>query len=140
MNDDSHTGDDDLIHSFPFMLIGPGAMLRGIRTLLPVVPVFFTWLAVLVFLPICLPHVAIADALDQSKIVNVAVAEAAAVPLVPTGLPPGLKLALALVIAALMSLGVGFVGEYLDPSFRTPTEVKEYLEIPLLATLPRNGR
>jgi uncharacterized protein involved in exopolysaccharide biosynthesis len=82
----------------------------------------------------------IADALDQSKIVNVAVAEAAAVPLVPTGLPPGLKLALALVIAALMSLGVGFVGEYLDPSFRTPTEVKEYLEIPLLATLPRNGR
>jgi len=31
--------------------------------------------------------------------------------------------------------------EYLDPSFRTPEEVKEYLEIPLLATLPRdNGK
>jgi len=31
--------------------------------------------------------------------------------------------------------------EYLDPSFRTPDEVKEYLEIPLLATLPKgNGK
>ncbi|PYT92335.1 MAG: hypothetical protein DMG36_15475 [Acidobacteria bacterium] len=81
----------------------------------------------------------IADALDQSKIVNVAVAEAAAVPLVPTGLPLEMKLILAVVIAALVSLGAGFVGEYLDPSFRTVSEVKEYLDIPLLATLPRNG-
>jgi uncharacterized protein involved in exopolysaccharide biosynthesis len=82
----------------------------------------------------------IADALDQSKIVNVAVAEAAAVPLVPAGLPPGMKLVLAIVIAALVGLGAGFVGEYFDPSFRTSAEVKEYLDIPLLATLPRNGR
>src|SRR6266446_6849401 len=81
----------------------------------------------------------IADALDQSKIVNVAVAEAAAVPLVPTGLPLEMKLILAVVIAALVSLGAGLVGEYLDPSFRTVSEVKEYLDIPLLATLPRNG-
>jgi len=81
----------------------------------------------------------IADALDQSKIVNVAVAEAAAVPLVPTGLPLEMKLVLAVVIAALVSLGAGFAGEYLDPSFRTVSEVKEYLDIPLLATLPRNG-
>jgi len=51
----------------------------------------------------------IADALDQSKIVNVAVAEAAAVPLVPTGLPLEMKLILAVVIAALVSLGAGFV-------------------------------
>jgi capsular polysaccharide biosynthesis protein len=46
---------------------------------------------------------------------------------------------LAVVIAALVSLGVGFLGEHLDPSFRTAAEVKEYLDIPLLATLPRNG-
>ena len=81
----------------------------------------------------------IADELDESKIVNVAVAEAAAVPLVPTGFPLEMKLILAVVIAALVSLGAGFVGEYLDPSFRTVSEVKEYLDIPLLATLPRNG-
>jgi capsular polysaccharide biosynthesis protein len=45
------------------------------------------------------------------------------------------------VIAILASMGFGFLTEYLDPSFKTPEEVKEYLEIPLLATLPKgNGK
>jgi uncharacterized protein involved in exopolysaccharide biosynthesis len=83
----------------------------------------------------------IADALDQRKIINAAVAEAPMAPLVPTSLPTGLKLLLAVVIAILVSMGLGFLMEYLDPSFRTPEEVKDYLEIPLLATLPRdNGK
>lgn len=81
----------------------------------------------------------IADALDQRKIVNVAIAEAATVPLVPIGIPLGIKLLLAVVIAAMGSLGAGFLGEHLDPSFRTAAEVKEYLDIPLLAAIPRNG-
>jgi uncharacterized protein involved in exopolysaccharide biosynthesis len=68
----------------------------------------------------------IADALDQSKIVNVTIAEAAVIPLVPSGIPLLLKLVLAVVIAVLISLGVGFLGEHLDPSFRTTDEVKEY--------------
>jgi len=83
----------------------------------------------------------IADALDQRKIINAAVAEAPVVPLVPASLPTGVKLLLAVVIAILTSVGFGFLMEYLDPSFRTPDEVKEYLEIPLLATLPKgNGK
>jgi len=45
----------------------------------------------------------------------VAVAEAAAVPLVPTGLPLEMKLILAVVIAALVSWERVLVGEYLDP-------------------------
>jgi uncharacterized protein involved in exopolysaccharide biosynthesis len=83
----------------------------------------------------------IADALDQRKIINAAVAEAPVAPLVPASLPTGVKLLLAVVIAVLASMGFGFLMEYLDPSFRTPEEVKEYLEIPLLATLPKaNGK
>ena len=83
----------------------------------------------------------IADALDQRKIINAAVAEAPIAPLVPASLPTSVKLLLAVVIATLVSVGLGFLMEYLDPSFRTPEEVREYLEIPLLATLPRkNGR
>lgn len=78
----------------------------------------------------------IADALDQRKIINAAVAEAPMAPLVPASLPVGVKLLLAVVIATLASVGLGFLMEYLDPSFRTPEEVKEYLDIPLLATLP----
>jgi len=81
----------------------------------------------------------ITDALDQSKIVNATIAEAAAIPLVPSGIPLPLKLVLAVVIAALISLGVGFLGEHLDPSFRTTDEVKEYLDIPLVVAIPRNG-
>jgi uncharacterized protein involved in exopolysaccharide biosynthesis len=81
----------------------------------------------------------IADALDQRKIINAAVAEAPVAPLVPASLPTGVKLLLAVVIAMLASMGFAFLMEYLDPSFRTPEEVKEYLEIPLLATLPKNN-
>lgn len=77
--------------------------------------------------------------LDRSKIVNVAVAEAPTVPLVPAGLPQTAKLLLALVIAGLTSLGAGFLQEHLDPSFRTAAEVKEYLDIPLVVAVPRNG-
>jgi uncharacterized protein involved in exopolysaccharide biosynthesis len=81
----------------------------------------------------------IADALDQRKIINAAVVEAPVAPLVPASLPIGIKLLLALVIATLVSVGLGFLMEHLDPSFRTTEDVKDYLEIPLLATLPRNN-
>jgi len=81
----------------------------------------------------------IADALDQRKIINAAVAEAPMVPLVPESLPTTVKVLLAVVVATLVSLGLGFLTEYLDPSFRTLEEVEEYLEIPLLATVPRNN-
>jgi len=81
----------------------------------------------------------IADALDQRKIINAAVAEAPMAPLVPASLPTGVKLLLAVVIATLVSVGLGFLMEYLDPSFRTPEDVIEHLDIPLLATVPRNG-
>lgn len=81
----------------------------------------------------------IADALDQRKIIDAAVAEAPMMPLVPASLPIPVKVLLAIVIATLLSLGLGFLMEYLDPSFRTPEEIAEYLEIPLLATIPRNN-
>lgn len=71
-------------------------------------------------------------------IIIVAVAEAAA-PLVPVGLLWTVKLILAVVIAALASLGRASFKKHLDPSFRTIPEVKEYLHIPLVAAVPRNG-
>jgi uncharacterized protein involved in exopolysaccharide biosynthesis len=81
----------------------------------------------------------IADALDQRKIVNAAIAEAPVAPLVPIGMTVWMQLVLSLAVAALLSLGLGFVGEYLDPSFRTPRDVEESLELPLLAAIPKNG-
>lgn len=81
----------------------------------------------------------IADALDQRRIVNAAIAELPVIPSVPTGLPVSMKLILSIFFAALVSLGAAFAAEYLDPSFRTPNEVHECLEVPLLASIPKNG-
>lgn len=81
----------------------------------------------------------IADELDQKGIVNATIAEAAAVPLVPIGLSLSMQFVLAVIFASFLSLGAGFLAEYLDPSFRTPRDVEESLKLPLLATIPKNG-
>jgi capsular polysaccharide biosynthesis protein len=41
------------------------------------------------------------------------------------------------VLALILSLGAGYLAEYVDPSFRTPEEVTETLSMPVLASLPR---
>jgi uncharacterized protein involved in exopolysaccharide biosynthesis len=81
----------------------------------------------------------IADALDQRRIVNAVIAEPAAVPLVPIGISLSMQFFLSLMLSAFLSLGAAFLVEYLDPSFRTPRDVQETLEIPLLAAIPKNG-
>jgi uncharacterized protein involved in exopolysaccharide biosynthesis len=79
------------------------------------------------------------DALDQRRIINAAIAEAAIMPLYPVSLSLWTQLMVAIIVSGLSSLAVGFVVEYFDPSFRTPAEVQEYLDIPLLASFPKTG-
>ncbi len=81
----------------------------------------------------------ISDALDSKRIVNVAIAEAATVPALPSNLRWPLTLVLGFFLAGMLSFGLGLVADYMDPSFRTPDEVEQYLEVPVLATIPRNG-
>jgi uncharacterized protein involved in exopolysaccharide biosynthesis len=79
----------------------------------------------------------ISDALDRNRIVNVAVAEAATVPAEPSS-PNWIRNSLlALFLATFVSLGLVFVANYLNHSFRTPDEVEDYLGLPVLASLPR---
>jgi uncharacterized protein involved in exopolysaccharide biosynthesis len=78
----------------------------------------------------------IADALDRNRIVNVAVGEAATVPVLPVH-SSRFILFLGTVLAACFSLGAGFIADYLDPSFRTPQELHNSLNIPVLAAIPR---
>jgi uncharacterized protein involved in exopolysaccharide biosynthesis len=78
------------------------------------------------------------DALDSTRIVNVAVAET---PVAPT-LPAHSALFFLLVgtlMAGVLSVGAVFIKEYLDPSFRTPTEVADELNIPVLAAVPTDS-
>lgn len=79
----------------------------------------------------------IGDALDRQRIVNVAIAEEATVPALPSRPHWVLTLLLGTLLAGLASPGVAFVVDYFDPSLRTPDEVRKVLQIPVLAALPR---
>jgi uncharacterized protein involved in exopolysaccharide biosynthesis len=81
-----------------------------------------------------------ADALDATRILNVAVAEQPTVPSMPT-ISPWLFGLVGVLLACTVSVGAVFTMEYLDPSFRTPSEVLSELNIPVLASVPvgKNG-
>jgi uncharacterized protein involved in exopolysaccharide biosynthesis len=81
----------------------------------------------------------ISNALDKQRILNVAIAEEATVPFEPSG-PGGLLLLLiGAVVAGVVSVMAACAVEYLDPSFRTPDEVRAFLGSPVLASVPHKG-
>ena len=77
----------------------------------------------------------ISDALDRSRIFNVAVAEAATVPAVPSR-SRGMTLLLGFLAAIAISLAAAAAAEHLNPSLRTSEEVRELLDVPVLASVP----
>jgi uncharacterized protein involved in exopolysaccharide biosynthesis len=81
----------------------------------------------------------ISDALDRKRIINVAIAEAATVPPFPSN-HRLMTLLVGLLLAAVMSFGTAWSAEYLDPTFRTPDEVKSFLNVPVLAALPKSSK
>jgi uncharacterized protein involved in exopolysaccharide biosynthesis len=76
------------------------------------------------------------DALDKKRIANVAIAVPAVVPTLPAHAPSTI-LFLGIFAALVASLAAAFVMEHLDSSFRTPSEVTEILNIPVVASVPR---
>ena len=78
------------------------------------------------------------DALDKKRIADVAIAVPAVVPALPAFNPFLVGLG-GLILAGLAGIAAGFIGEWLDPSFRTPTEVTEVLNMPVLASIPRQA-
>ena len=76
------------------------------------------------------------DALDKDRIADVAIAVPAVVPSLPAHGPFRVML-IGFVLAFILSVGAGYLAEYADPSFRTPGEVVETLNVPVLAWLPR---
>ena len=79
------------------------------------------------------------DALDQRGIVNVAIAEQPVVPSLPLW-SAWTVLAMGLVLAGAAGTGAAFAVDYVDPVFRTPDDVRAYLNAPVLASLPRSSR
>jgi uncharacterized protein involved in exopolysaccharide biosynthesis len=78
------------------------------------------------------------DALDKRGIADVSIAVPPLVPVLPA-YNPLLALAIGFVFAAVCGLTSGFIAEYFDASFRTPTEVAGALNMPVLASLPKQS-
>ena len=78
------------------------------------------------------------DALDQKRIANVAIAVPAVVPILPAH-SPWLIMFLGFFAAIFVAVAAAYIAEYLDPSFRTPEEVMETLNMPVLATMPKKA-
>lgn len=79
-----------------------------------------------------------ADALDARSIADVSIAVEAAPPALPA-INPLLAGVGGFVLALLAAIAAGFIAERMDPSFRTPLEVSDTLQIPVLASLPRQA-
>jgi len=78
----------------------------------------------------------ISDALDQKRIVNVAIAEAATVPALPSSPSWLLTLLEGSLLATLVGLGSAFAADYLDPTIRTPDELEQVVNVPVLSAMP----
>lgn len=79
----------------------------------------------------------ITEALDQGKILNVAIAEHAMPPALPAH-PAWLYALFGALAGLVFSAGMVFIAEYTDSSFRTPDELNNDLGLPVLASIPRD--
>jgi len=77
----------------------------------------------------------IGDALDQQRILNVAIVEAPVAPALPNH-SVLVYFLLAFGLSVAFSVGLCFTAEYYDPTIRTPDEAHKLLEVPVLAWLP----
>ena len=80
----------------------------------------------------------ISDALDSKRIVNVSVAEAATVPALPT-LHLGWLLMGSFFAAGIVSVGSAYAVDRMEPLFRSPDELGRYLDIKVLASIPKSS-
>ena len=76
--------------------------------------------------------------LDKSRILNVSIAQAATVAIVPSN-PVSLILFLGAVFGTLCSAGVVLVQERINLAIRTPLQIEEYLDVPVLASVETPG-
>lgn len=79
------------------------------------------------------------EALDQRGIVNVAMAEMPVTPAIPSRSPLSFLLVV-LLLAAASSVAAAFAVDLMDPTFRTPDELLQYFDLPVLAALPKGGK
>jgi uncharacterized protein involved in exopolysaccharide biosynthesis len=76
------------------------------------------------------------DALDKTRIANVAIAIPPSIPVLPVfGIP--FAMALAFGVAAALSISMVYTFDYLDPTFHTPAQVIAILDIPVVVSMSK---
>ncbi len=80
------------------------------------------------------------QALEIQKISNISIVQPATVLMEPVRPRKELNLILGFILAILGGVGLAFFSEYLDHSIRTPQDVEEKLQLPLLASIPKLKR
>lgn len=76
------------------------------------------------------------DALDKTRIANVAIAVPPAIPALPSH-HFTFYLAVGILLAILLAIAMGYISDYFDSSFHTPSQVIETLGIPVVVDMPR---
>jgi len=87
----------------------------------------------------------ITEAMDDNKIMNVAIGEKAARQGVPVGPPKNLSLVFAVMVGLVSGLGAAFLREFFDGSIKTEHEVRAAVDLPVLGSIPeekhgKNGK
>jgi uncharacterized protein involved in exopolysaccharide biosynthesis len=76
----------------------------------------------------------VSEEMDQLKMSNISVIQSAEVPRVPAGRPKTTTFLILTLLGAIMSVGVGFLFEYLQGVYTRPDQAAEDLGLPVLAS------
>lgn len=77
---------------------------------------------------------------ESMKLANIQRIDSAIVPTVPIKPRKLLNTAIAAVLALFVGVGLAFVMEYIDNTFKTPEEIEKYLGLPVFGTIPDMDR
>jgi polysaccharide chain length determinant protein (PEP-CTERM system associated) len=78
----------------------------------------------------------ISDAMDNKKITNVSLIEAASPPLYPVSPKVLLNIFIGILLGGFGGIGLGFFTEFMDDSLEKPEDVEKVLQLPVLASIP----
>ncbi|WP_454065114.1 GumC family protein [Candidatus Nitrospira salsa] len=81
----------------------------------------------------------VSDEMNQLKMSNISVIQAADTPRRPSGRPKSRQLLFGFIFSTIMSLGMAFVIEYLQGGYARPDQAAEDLGLPILASFNQKG-
>jgi uncharacterized protein involved in exopolysaccharide biosynthesis len=76
-------------------------------------------------------------ALEMVKISNISVVQPATYPIKPVRPKKLLNIALGLFLGIFGAIGLAFISEYMDHTFKKPEDITQILDLPILATIPK---